>query len=209
MTAVDFYVDPACPWTFATAQWVADIAKDRDLDISWRTFSLRHTNRNNPNLPASIAEKLAAQQRGLRILQHTVAGGDRERSTAVYFELAERIHLSGDTHLATLPDAIAAAGLAATSIDLADDTTLDAGIIASTEAGQALVGTDVGVPIIAMADAPATFFGPVLSSMPAHADGLALWDAFAALTRIENVYEIKRSRTIQQPALQPARSQRG
>jgi hypothetical protein len=205
MTPIEFYVDPGCPWTFAAAQWILDIAPDRDLTITWRTFSLRHTNRNNPNLPAFITDALNAQQRGLRVLHHTIAQGDQVHATKLYVELAESIHLRGDLHLATLPEAIAATGLPSATIGLADDASHDAAIIASTEAGQALVGPDVGIPIITVPNAKATFFGPVLSGRPTHDDGLKLWDAYTALTSIDTLYEIKRTRTMQQPDLEPAR----
>jgi hypothetical protein len=205
MTPINFYVDPGCPWTFVTAQWILDIAPDRDIDITWQTFSLRHTNRNNPDLPPFITNALNAQQRGLRILHHTITSGDRDRATALYIELAERIHLHNDFHLTTLTHAIAVVGLPANTIEIAEDHTLDAAIITSTETGQTLVGPDVGIPIITIPNAKATFFGPVLSALPTHSDGLALWDAHTTLATIDTLYEIKRTRTMQQPTIKPTR----
>jgi 2-hydroxychromene-2-carboxylate isomerase len=41
MTPVEFYFDVSCPWTWMTSRWMTDVAPQRDLDITWRTFSLK------------------------------------------------------------------------------------------------------------------------------------------------------------------------
>ena len=44
-TTVEFWIDPACPFCWATARWAVDeVAPERDLDIQWRPISLLFKN---------------------------------------------------------------------------------------------------------------------------------------------------------------------
>jgi hypothetical protein len=64
--------------------------------------------------------------------------------------------------------------------------------------GLELVGTDVGTPIIAFRCADGTkrgIFGPVLTRVPPTETSLEVWDAMAALTRLDGFWELKRTRT--------------
>ena len=49
-TAVQFYFDPACPWTWITSRWVVEVAGLRDMQITWQLFSLRFHNKTNPGV---------------------------------------------------------------------------------------------------------------------------------------------------------------
>ena len=37
---VDFFVDPACLWTWLTSRWLVEVAPQRHLDLQWRPYSL-------------------------------------------------------------------------------------------------------------------------------------------------------------------------
>jgi predicted DsbA family dithiol-disulfide isomerase len=37
---VNFFVDPACLWSWLTSRWLVEVAPQRDLDLQWRTYSL-------------------------------------------------------------------------------------------------------------------------------------------------------------------------
>ncbi len=37
---VNFFVDPACLWSWLTSRWLVQVAPQRDLDIQWRSYSL-------------------------------------------------------------------------------------------------------------------------------------------------------------------------
>ena len=40
MTGVEFFVDPSCPWAWITSRWVVEVAPQRDLTVTWRSYCL-------------------------------------------------------------------------------------------------------------------------------------------------------------------------
>ena len=64
--------------------------------------------------------------------------------------------------------------------------------------GLALVGTDVGTPIIAWDRQDGErvgLFGPVITRVPKGEDSLKLWDAMITMGDIEGFWELKKTRT--------------
>jgi hypothetical protein len=195
MTPIDFYFDPACPWTWITSRWVVEVSRPRELDITWKTFSLRYRNRENPGYDW-IRPKLELQHRAVRVIQATREQFGNEAVGRLYTALGTLIHHDDDIDLDRLPQAIAWAGLPPDIIDAGSDAGWDQSIVDSTDEGWRLVGDDGGIPLIVVPDRPATFFGPVLSPAPTGEDALALWDAFVVLGRFDGLYEIKRTRKV-------------
>jgi hypothetical protein len=58
--------------------------------------------------------------------------------------------------------------------------------------------TAAGLDDGAETDPPAALSGPILSSVPADADALRLWDAFAALLESPAFLEARRARSLPQ-----------
>jgi hypothetical protein len=195
MTPVQFYFDPACPWTWITSRWVVDVAGQRGFDIIWKSFSLRYHNRENPGYDW-IRERLNDQLPGLRVI---CAARERFGNDAVgrlYTSFGTLIHYDDDESLTRLAEGIANAGLPADLIDAGSDPSWDEGLEASTDAAIGIVGKDAGIPLIIVDGAKSTFFGPVLSPAPTGHDAAELWDAFVALGKFDGLYEIKRSREV-------------
>ncbi len=194
VTAIDFYFDPACPWTWITAEWVREVAPHRDLDVTWKTYSL--VVKNGAGMSDQYRIPLEAQWPGLRVIEQARLDYGNDAVSALYRSFGTAIHHDGDDMLETLGECVKAAGVDVAVLSATEDESLDAGIHASTAAGVALTGADVGVPIVAVENLPMTYFGPVMSPAPTGDDALRLWDAYVTLASIDGVYEIKRTRTV-------------
>ena len=200
-TAVQFYFDPVCPWTWITSRWLVEVAAHRDLQITWNQFSLRYHNKTNPAYDW-LREEMEDQHPGMRVLAATNQRHGNAAVARLYTTLGTLIHHDGDERLVRLTEAIAAAGLPADLIEAGSDASWDAVIIESTDRGVALVGKDAGIPIVAIDGAEHTYFGPVLSPAPTGDKALELWDAYVVLGSIDGIYEIKRTRDVR-PLLPP------
>jgi hypothetical protein len=201
-TAVQFYFDPVCPWTWITSRWLIEVAEHRDLQITWNQFSLRYHNKTNPAYDW-LREEMEDQHPGVRVLAATNQLHGNAAVGRLYTTLGTIIHHDGDERLTRLAEGIAAAGLPVDLIDAGSDTSWDAVIIESTDRAVDLVGKDAGIPIVVIDGANHTYFGPVLSPAPTGAKALELWDAFVVLGSIDGIYEIKRTRDVR--PLMPSR----
>jgi 2-hydroxychromene-2-carboxylate isomerase len=192
-TPIDFYFDPVCPWTWITSRWIRDVAPQRDLDITWKSYSLLM--KNGDAIPEQYRDGVRVGLKALRVVEAARAKEGGEPIGDLYLQLGALIHHDGDATLAGLAGAVTAAGLDPTLVAAFEDESWDAVIEASTNEGRQLVGEDVGVPIIVAPDHQ-PFFGPVLSPAPTGDAALALWDAVMLLGTVPGAYEIKRSREV-------------
>ncbi len=194
-TAVQFYFDPACPWTWITSRWLVEVSGQRDLQITWQLFSLRYHNKTNPDYDW-IRQELNDQHPGMRVLAATKQHHGNAAVGKLYTALGSLIHYDDDEHLLRLTDGIAAAGLPAALIEAGSDASWDHVIEQSTEKAHSIVGRELGIPMVVIDGAANTYFGPVLSPAPTGDQALQLWDAFVVLGGIQGIYEIKRTREV-------------
>jgi hypothetical protein len=196
VTPVRFWVDPICPWCWTTSQWIRRIAADKDLEITWEPISLLV--KNAPATDSAFYEPLVWTRGLLRVMESVRAAGDGDRLGDLYAEYGRRIHHDGDRGW-DAGEALAAVGLADSHAAAATDDAWDVPLEARMAEGLALVGNDVGTPIIAFRrddGREVASFGPVITRAPEHEAGLALWDAFVTVTAMEEFWEIKRTRTV-------------
>ena len=114
-----------------------------------------------------------------------------------YTELGRRIHHDKALDF-TAAEALAAVGLDESHAAAYDDEAWDAEIRTRMDEGIALVGDDVGTPIIAIDGDHGErvgLFGPVISKMPEGEHRLALWDGLVAMVNTPGFWELKRTRT--------------
>lgn len=196
-----------------TARCVVDeVAPRRDLRLTWQPISLLF--KNEPEPGSTYHEVSLTSHRMLRVMEALRAGEAAGRTGPGsgtppgadpsadpvfrwYWQTATRIHHDRDRTF-DLGDALAAAGLARGYAAAAHDDTWDAEIRARMDAGLALVGNDVGTPIIAFAGADGTtrgIFGPVVTRVPDTEQALAMWDATVTLISMDGFWELKRTRT--------------
>jgi hypothetical protein len=195
-TAVRFWVDPVCPWCWTTSQWIRRIADEKELDITWEPISLLVKNGTQPDSP--FYEVVVWTRGLLRVMESVRAAGQGDKLGELYTEYGRRIHHNGE-RLWDPALALKEVGLDTSHATAADDEAWDIPLLERMNEGLALVGTDVGTPIIAF-NRPdgreVATFGPVITKAPAHDDALALWDAFVTLTSLDEFWELKRTRTV-------------
>jgi 2-hydroxychromene-2-carboxylate isomerase len=191
---VDFWFDPSCPFTWITSRWVTRVAGERDLDVSWRSFSLFIKNSTTPDNPRYGR---VLRTRGLlRVVEAVREAGAGHRVGALYTEFGRSIHVHERLDF-DIAEVLTSLGLDAELASAADDPSWDAAIERSMSEGLALAGEDVGVPLIAVdgPDGRVGVTGPILTRLPEHQAGLDLWDAFLTTITTPGFFEIKRART--------------
>ena len=176
-----------------TSRWVDEVAKHRDLDVTWHVMSLAVLNEDK-----DVSESYRAFfPRALRYTRLVAAVRELEGQALVkplYDALGIRIHPGGSKNPdEVIPAALAELGLPAEYLRYADSDEYDEQMRASHFDGINRVGQDVGTPVIAVNGV--AFFGPVISPAPKGEQALALWDGVVAAASYDGFFELKRSRT--------------
>ena len=192
-TALEFWFDPTCPFTWRTSRWARDLEQAGLATVEWKVMSLGILNEGR-EIPEQYREGMV---RGARFLRALTAAGEQGGSDAVgrlYDALGTRLHEEGEG-LAddVLVRSVEEAGLDGSVADAAEDEARDAAVRASHEEGQRRVGTESGSPITAY-DGGSAFFGPVVVPAPTGDDAATLLTAMASLSKVSAFSEIKRSR---------------
>lgn len=199
MSKVEFYFDPACPWCWVTSRWLLLVSNKREIDITWRPFSLAmkngkldKTEDDNP-----YTKKQLASHRVLRIMvaaaeQHGVSLADS------YTAFGIKHHTAGfnydDEWITTTLEEL---NLPAELIKAGEDHSLDTHLQSELDSAIEVVGEDVGVPTIVFTnddDTKQGYFGPVIMELPEMDEALKLWDGLSSLATVKSFYELKRSR---------------
>lgn len=176
-----------------TSRWVDEVARYRDLEVTWHIMSLSVLNEGR-----ELSEKQREFfPRAMRYTRLVAAVRELEGPDAVkplYDALGIRIHPGGSKNPdEVIPAALAEVGLPAEYLRYADSDEYDEQLRASHFDGMSRVGQEVGTPVIAV-DGVA-FFGPVISPAPKGEQALALWDGVVAAASYDGFFELKRSRT--------------
>ena len=176
-----------------TSRWVDEVAKHRDLDVTWHIMSLAVLNEDK-----DVSDDYRAFfPRALRYTRlvaavHELRG--QEFVKPLYDALGTRIHPGGSKNPdEVIPAALAEVGLSAELARYADSDEYDEQMRASHFDGIDRVGQDVGTPVIAVNGT--AFFGPVISPTPRGEQALTLWDGVVAAASYDGFFEIKRTRT--------------
>jgi 2-hydroxychromene-2-carboxylate isomerase len=193
MTTMEFWFDPACPFTWATSRWARELASDGLVNVRWKVMSLAILNEGS-EIPEQYREGMARSWQPIRVL---VAADERAGSDAVgqlYEALGRRVHDEArQVDAALVGEALAEVGLPADLVDAMDDAGLDEAVRRSHTEGQERVGTDAGSPLTAYHGGPA-YFGPVVAPTPTGEDARYLLEAMVALSKVPSFSELKRSR---------------
>jgi len=202
MTRVEVFVDPSCPWAWITSRWVADVAPQRDLSVTWRSYCLeiRDDFGVSPTMPAQYREAAlvshAVSHRMLRIFEAARAAAGEAAVDSLYTEWGRRFFvLREPADDALLVACLAGAGLDPDLIHAAGDEKWDAPIVEAMEVAYGFGGPKTQTPTIVVDDEPRHGFkGPVMAPAPTGEAAARLWDAIEVISREPGFFEITRPR---------------
>lgn len=193
-TKAEFWFDPMCPWAFITSRWILEVAKVRNIEVSWNIFSLPHLNKDR-EMPERYKTIFANSWLCARIIKSVEKDFGKEKTLPLYSAISTRIHvLKEAVSEDLLSDSLKEVGLDLKYLAEMENSDWDKQIIESHEAGIKLVGDDVGTPIIAINGIG--FFGPVISPAPKGEEAGKLWDGIVLSASYPGFFEIKRTRTV-------------
>ena len=193
-TEAEFWFDPVCPWAWMTSRWILEVEKVRDISVKWNLFSLAHLNRDK-ELPEDYKSRLIRSWQTTRVIAAAQKAQGTQITLPLYTAISSRIHLKKmEVEMPLFEEALAEVGLDTSLANAMNDASFNAAIIESHERGIALVGNDVGTPIISVGGA--AFFGPVISPAPKGEEAGKLWDGVVGVASYPGFFEIKRSRTV-------------
>jgi hypothetical protein len=194
-TEVEFWFDPSCPWAWMTSRWVDEVAKYRDLDVTWKIMSLAVLNEDK-DVSESYRAFFPRALRYTRLVAAVQQLHGQQYVKPLYDALGTRIHPGGSKDPDTvIPEALAEVGLPADLLQYSLTDEFDAPMRASHFDGIDRVGQEVGTPVIAVGGV--AFFGPVISPAPKGEEAVRLWDGTVAVASYPGFFEIKRSRTVE------------
>jgi len=203
MTAVEVFVDPSCPWAWITSRWIAEVAPQRDLTVTWQSYCLEIRDDYGvvPTMPAPLRETAlaahAVSHRMLRIFEAARAEAGEPAVDALYTHWGHVFFADnrpGDDAL--LAACLSASGLSPELVAAADEEKWDAPIVEAMEIAYQYGGPKTQTPtIVVRATPPHGFKGPVMAPAPTGEGALRMWDAISVLAQEPGFFEITRPRT--------------
>ena len=203
MTDVEVFVDPSCPWAWITTRWLKEVAPQRELSLTWRSYCLEI--RDDYGVAAGVPDHHrdmviaahALSHRMLRVFEAARSEGGENAVDVLYTEWGRHFFDDSsprdDTLLSTC---LAASGLEPDLVTAADDDKWDTPIVEAMEVAYAFGGPKTQTPTIVVGgDPPYGFKGPVMAPAPTGEAALRLWDAVVVIAREPGFFEITRPRT--------------
>ncbi len=205
MADLDFFFDPVCPWAWITSRWVVEVQELRNYTISWKFISLKILNQDKmdyASMPAGYKDVHAAGTSCLRVAAKARSVASNDAVAKVYTALGFSLHNKQERELFVadieghIAGLLSQAGLPVEWALSANDESFDRLIAEETAMGLERAGKDVGTPIITFNPGglkEASFFGPVISTIPRGEDATKLWDAIETIATSSDMAELKRS----------------
>lgn len=192
----DFWFDPMCPWAWMTSRWMTEVEQVRDVTVRWHVMSLAVLNEDK-DIPEDYRAMLADGWGPVRVIVAAAREHGDDVVKPLYDAIGTRFHPGGRSdRREVVAEALAEVGLPAALLERYDNVPddVDAALRASHAEGIALVGEDVGTPVVAFEGR--AFFGPVISPAPKGEAAGRLWDGALLLAEFDGFYELKRTRTV-------------
>ncbi|MBA0050610.1 disulfide bond formation protein DsbA [Streptomyces sp. AJS327] len=192
---VDFWFDPACPYTWLTSRWMREVAAVRDVTVRWRVMSLSVLNEGRAVDPEGDTEGYLWIP--VRICAAVERAHGAEALGRFHTALGTALHEPEERDWRRLfPDALRAADLPEELAEAGGSTAYDAEVRASHAEATRLVGTDVGTPVLAVSgggEPRRAFFGPCLTTVPRGEAAGRLWDGVLLMAGVPGFWELRRA----------------
>ena len=193
--SVEMWFDPICPWAWMTSRWLMEVERLRDIEVTWSVMSLAVLNEHRHDLDAAYRARMDEAWGPVRVIIAATEAHGPSVIKPLYDAMGSRRHPGGRTDTdAIIAESLAEVGLPASLADVAATDEVDALLRESHGEGIALVGDDVGTPVVAIDGVG--FFGPVITPAPTGEAAGRLFDGLALVTSVPGFYELKRSREL-------------
>jgi hypothetical protein len=205
MADLDFFFDPVCPWAWITSRWVVEVQELRNYTVSWKFISLKILNQDKMDysaMPVGYKDVHAAGTSCLRVAAKARSAAGNDAVAKVYTALGFSLHNKQERELFVadieghIAGLLSQAGLPVEWAAAVHDESFDRLIADETALGLGRAGKDVGTPIITFNPSglkEASFFGPVISTIPRGENATKLWDAIETIATSSDMAELKRS----------------
>jgi hypothetical protein len=188
------WFDPLCPWAWLTSRWLMEVEQVRDVEVTWSVMSLAVLNAGRELSP----EYESMMERSWGPVRVIIAAAREHGQMVVkplYDAMGTRIHLGGEQdYLLVIAEALKEVDLPADLLRFATSGEVDDDVRASHGRAIALVGEEVGTPVIALGEF--AFFGPVVTPAPKGEAAGRLWDGWVLMSSTPGFFELKRTRTL-------------
>ena len=192
-TPVEMWFDPLCPWAWLTSRWLMEVEQVRDVEVTWSVMSLAVLN-SGRELSPDYESMMDRSWGPVRVIVASAREHGAEVIKPLYDEMGSRMHLGGEQdYLVVIAAALKEVGLPAELLSFATSDEVDDAVRASHARAIALVGEEVGTPVIAMGGS--AFFGPVVTPAPKGEAAGRLWDGWVLMAGTPGFFELKRTRT--------------
>ena len=192
-TPVEMWFDPLCPWAWLTSRWLMEVEQVRDVEVTWSVMSLAVLN-SGRELSPDYESMMDRSWGPVRVIVAAARDHGAGVIKPLYDEMGSRIHLGGEQdNLVVIAAALKEVGLPAELLRFATSAEADDAVRASHARAIALVGEEVGTPVIAMGGS--AFFGPVVTPAPRGEAAGRLWDGWVLVAGTPGFFELKRTRT--------------
>lgn len=189
----DFWFDPICPWAWMTSRWMDEVTTVREVSVRWHVMSLSVLNEGR-DLEADYRALMDRAWGPARVAAAVAADHGQDALKSFYDAIGTVLHPGGEKDYdVAIATALAEVGLPAGLAARAHTEESDPLLRAANAEASALVGDDVGTPVVAFDGA--AFFGPVVTPAPRGEAAGRLWDGCLLVAGTEGFFEIKRSRT--------------
>jgi protein-disulfide isomerase-like protein with CxxC motif len=197
-TTVDFWLDPLCPWSWLTAEWLREVQANAPVDVRWGVMSLSVLNEGN-DIPEEWQELMRQGWGPVRALVAAQQQSGPDVFVPLMQAIARRWHVDERRDLPeVIREAVAECGLPESVAEAAWDTALDDEVRRAHGEAITLGGTDVGSPILAF-DGPqgrVGYMGPIVSAVPRGRAAVDLFEATRTLALTPGFFELKSTRTV-------------